>query len=90
MPDDELCQLDACERKHGKISDMVCIDEVSVSDMLASPFYQPRAAVIAYINRKPVLYYTGAGIYQWSDTLDKECLSYWISYPELPPGWELN
>ncbi|KUM01808.1 hypothetical protein KIF53_08215 [Chromobacterium subtsugae] len=90
LPDDELLQLEACSWPHGKIADMVCIDEVSVSDMLASPFYQPRASVIAYIDLKPVLYYNGAGIYQWSDTLDKQCLSYWLTHPELPPGWELN
>ncbi|WP_147297188.1 hypothetical protein [Chromobacterium vaccinii] len=90
LSDNELSQLETCARRHSKISDIVCIDEVSVSDMLASPFYQPRASVIAYIDLKPVLYYNGAGIYQWSDTLDKQCLSYWLTYPELPPGWELN
>ncbi|WP_141111380.1 hypothetical protein [Chromobacterium haemolyticum] len=90
LPDNELSQFEHCARQHGKISDMVCIDEVSVSDMLASPFYRHRADIIAYIDRKPVFYYTGVGIYQWSDTLDRECLSYWISYPELPLGWEIN
>lgn len=90
LPEEERFQFESCTQRYGKISDMVCIDEVSISDMLGSPFYQPRAAVIDYIDFKPVFYYTGAGIYQWSDTLDKECLSYWISYPDLPPGWEIN
>lgn len=72
------------------ISARTCVDELSISDMLASPYYCNRASVVGYVDRKPVLYFNGAGIFQWSDTLDSESLSYWLTYPAYPPGWEID
>ncbi|UTH74156.1 hypothetical protein [Chromobacterium sp. IIBBL 290-4] len=90
LSDEEFTEFELCSQPHENISDLVLVDEVSISDMLSSPYYRTKLNVIGYIDHKPVIYYNEAGIYQWSDTLDKECLTYWISYPNSPPGWEIK
>ena len=103
MPGEELDMLDGLSRRgdqaksianyksiEDRVAELTCIDELSVMDMLLSPFFCRKASVIGYVAQRPVFYFNGSGIYQWGDTPDEQSLSYWISYPACPPGWEID
>ncbi|MCD5363865.1 MULTISPECIES: hypothetical protein [Chromobacterium] len=103
LPNEEFDMLDSlsktgdrtkCIANYASIEDRVaqltCIDELSVIDFLTSPFFYCKASVVGYVAHKPVFYFNGSGIYQWGDSAERRSLSYWISYPTCPPGWEID
>ena len=103
LPNDELNMLDSLSKSRDKtksianyasiedrVTQLTCMDELSVIDFLMSPFFYCKASVAGYVAQKPVFYFSGSGIYQWGDSADRRSLSYWISYPACPPGWEID
>jgi hypothetical protein len=60
---------------------------LSMEEMLI-PLFKQSAVKIAVLERQPVYYVSGCGIYAWSpQPRNPWCLSFWVTFPAYPPGW---